>query len=142
MGYQKFLPVLNPIIMIPEKTLLISLKELKKSLKNLLKSATILKSFKSLKYLSTPACGIMIGRSTSKGIDAIKSIQLLFCFKKIFFGFEMINLADHSIIRTIHTQKSNFWMKTERSFGRDISIAREMRTMSINIIICKISHNA
>ena len=50
---------------------------------------------KELQGNAYPGRGIIIGKIASKGIEAIKSTQFLFCFKNLLLGLELYNSIIH-----------------------------------------------
>ena len=74
-----------------------------------------------------------IGKITSNGIEAIKSIQLLFCFKNKLLGFEMMNVANHWIKSIMQTIKSKILMLNAMPAGNGKKISTVIAIMSITI---------
>ena len=133
---------INTVNIIPSPILsrLLFLRNMLRLSKNLLNKTNTRKNLSSLISLKKRADENIAGKIKSNGMAAIRSIQLLFCFKNTFLGFDRYKLMQNSPKRIKHTIKSKIYKAHAISEGSSKQIKSKMQTISIRTNMFNINH--
>ena len=100
---------------------------------NLLERRNTLINLRSLRYLKILTPGIIAGKITSKGIEAISPNIFSLSVRKSFLGLERYRFHVHSIKRIIQIIKSKDWIFKATSAGISKIKAIVIKSMSKSI---------